>query len=253
MPIEIPYAVECLAETAFHDLDYKVMKHAFDLYNSMGNLWDEDDYRTRLHERCNQHGIKTHQEVPVRVSFADFSKTYFIDLLAEGSVYELKTTPQIAKQHQSQTLNYLFLTHTHHGKIINFRPDSLQWEFTSTQLTRERRAKFFVDTENWQADGGFPIQLPDIVSELLNEWGTFLDLYLYKEAMLHFLNLPADNTRKRFCPATDGTLFHFTSLNRKKSVYQKNLNKYLQASTCHKIEWINFDRNQIELHTLSKK
>lgn len=252
MPIEIPYAVECLDKAAFHDLDYKVMKHAFDLYNSIGNLWNEDDYRNKLHERCNQHGINTYQEVPIRVSFKDFSKTYFIDLLAEGVVYELKTVLKISAQNKSQTLNYLFLTNTHHGKVINFRPDSLQWEFTSTQLTQERRSKFFICTKNWKADGGLT-QLPDIISELLSEWGTFLDLYLYKAAILHFMNLPADDTRKRFYPAPDGTLFHFTCLSRKKPAYQQNLGKYLQASTSHKIEWINFDRNQIELHTLSKK
>ena len=145
MAIEIKHSVSNLSEMAFHDLDYKVMKRAFDLYNSTGNLWDECDYRDRLHD------------------------------------------------------------------------------------------------------------IPELITELMTEWSTFLDIQLYKEAILHFLAISPVQQCLRFCPIDKTTLIHFTTLNRKKAAYCKNLKKYLNATKYQRIEWVNFDQNQIELQSLSKK
>lgn len=253
MGIFIKHPVSALSEKAFHQLDYQVMAMAFELYNSIGNLWDENDYKAKLFDRCINGGLNAFSEVQVAVEHKEFSKPYFIDLLIEGTVYELKTTSSIATRHESQTLNYLFLTNTQHGKIINFRPDSLEWRFTSTSLTLEQRKSYTLNTNHWIADRHSGTNLPDLLSELLNNWGAYLDLQLYKEAILFFMEHLPENTRQRFCPLSSEKLIHFTSLSRKKAAYKKNLQKHLNASTYQQTDWINFDQNQIELHSLRKK
>ena len=253
MGIRIKHPASALSEKAFHRLDYQVMAMAFDLYNSIGNLWDENDYKTKLFEYCLENRLKVQSEVLISVSHKEFRRPYFIDLLIEGTVYELKAIENIAAPQEAQTLNYLFLTDTRHGKIINFRPDSLEWRFISTSLTFDHRRSYNLKTDHWISNHPATAQLPDLLSELLNDWGAYLDLQLYKEAVLFFMGHSPEEASKRFCPLSPETLIHFTALSRKKSTYQKNLQKYLHASPYQQIDWINFDQNQIELHSLRKK
>ena len=253
MGIDIKHPVQALTDEAFRKLDYQVMALAFDLYNEIGNLWDENDYKEQLRERCISKGLKLQTEAMISVSHKEFNKSYFIDMLIEGAVYELKTTADIAASHESQTLNYLFLTNTQHGKIINFRPDSLQWRFVSTSLSFNQRKLYSLSTGNWMQREAADPCLPDLISELMDEWGAYLDLQLYKDAILFFIGLSTDQLNKRFYSHLPDSLIHITALSRKKNIYQKNLQKYLHASTCQYMDWINFDQNQIELHTLSKK
>ena len=252
MGILVQHPASSLSEKAFHRLDYKVMALAFDLYNSIGNLWDEVDYKSKLLDQCISNGLDAKAEVSVQVSYKNFQKPYFIDLLIEGAVYELKTACDIAAQHESQTLNYLFLTNTQHGKIINFRCDSLQWRFLSTSLLFGDRTSYTLEKNQWHASCQATEILPELLSELLNEWGAYLDLRLYKEALLFFLGLSTEHAHQRFNPLSTESLIHVTGLSRKQSVYKKNLQKYLDASIYQHVEWINFDQNQIKLHTLNR-
>jgi hypothetical protein len=48
MGIEIKYPVRALSDTAFKQLDYRVMSRAFSIHNEMGTLWDEIDYKGAL-------------------------------------------------------------------------------------------------------------------------------------------------------------------------------------------------------------
>jgi GxxExxY protein len=253
MGIRVVHPVKALTEKAFYRFDYQVMAMAFNLYNSMGNLWDEKDYKAKLFECRTAEGLDAKSEVPVTLTHKDFKQIYFIDLLIEGSVYELKTTVDIAASHESQTLNYLFLTNTQHGKIINFRADSLQWRFVSTSLTFDQRKSHTLKTEKFFTGHQTTNNFPDVLSELLNAWGAFLDLHLYKDAVLFLMGKPREDMNSRFHPLSPEHLLHFTGLTRKKAAYQKNLQKFINASTYQQIDWINFDMNKVELHTLRKK
>lgn len=252
MGIRIKHPVSTLSEKEFHRLDDQVMEQSFNLYNSIGNLWDENDYKTKLLKLFKATGIEAHSEVQATISHKDFSKSYFIDLLLNGSVYELKTVAGICSPHESQTLNYLFLTNTQHGKVINFRPDSLEWRFVSTSLTLNQRRRYYLNTDNWISCTAYP-HLPDLISELLDDWGAYLEIQLYKEAILFFMGLPTGTCPQRFTPLTPDSTLHVTGLSRKKPAYLKNLQKYINASAYQKIEWINFDQNKIEICTLGKK
>ncbi len=239
-----------LSQDEFHAIDYLVMGQAFALHNEMGNLWDEKEYRRQLASKCADMGLETFEEVCISVSHNDFTKNYFIDLLISGAVYELKTISVIAKNHEAQTLNYLFLTNSQHGKIINFRPDSLEWRFISTSLTTTDRNGYSLETSKWHPKETEAQGIPSILKSLLGAWGACLSTTLYKEALCHFLGLQLESEHQRFIAVSPNAVIHVSGLSAQKNNLQTNLQKYLRQSQYRELLWINFDRNHIELSCL---
>ncbi|MBC8206083.1 MAG: GxxExxY protein [Kiritimatiellales bacterium] len=238
------------SQDEFNEIDYQVMGQAFDLHNNMGNLWDEREYRHQLAVKCTAIGLKTFEEVHVSISHNGFCKNYFIDLLINGNIYELKTATAITKNHEAQTINYLFLANTLHGKIINFRPDSLKWRFVSTSLTATDRALYSLRTSTWNPQTKSALKIPTLLNDLLDAWGACLSTNLYKEALCHFLNIHLENEHQRFTPLSPNTVFHMSGLSAQKNNLRNNLQKYLNTSRFDELLWINFDQTQIELSCL---
>ena len=53
-------------------------------------------------------------------------QTYRMDLVANGNIIlELKAVKFVDKEHRRQLFNYMHLTHTEYGMLINFGGDSL--------------------------------------------------------------------------------------------------------------------------------
>jgi GxxExxY protein len=240
-----------LSQDVFHKLDYQVMGLAFDLHNEFGNLWDEKEYQCELVVRCRSAGLDTFEEVPVSISRNGFSKTYFIDLLINGSIYELKTASMIAGSHETQTLNYLLMANTQHGKLINFRQDSLTWRFVSTKLRNELRMDYSTAAEGWHPTDEKAQSTLEIMHGLLASWGTYLSVNLYKEALRYFLGIPLENEQERFVSISSKTVLHVSGLSSHKNNLQHNLQKYLNRSRYNELLWINFNQNKIEFSSLN--
>ncbi len=119
MPITSPVWVRPANQEEFAQIDYRVMRHAFDSQNEFGRLCDEIIYRNDLAARLEAAGLgPVRREVPVTAAHRDFAKTYRLDLIvADAAIYELKTEIRLAADHDAQLLNYLFLQGTHHGKL----------------------------------------------------------------------------------------------------------------------------------------
>lgn len=239
------------SQSEFQQTDYQVMGLAFDLHNEKGNLWEERDYRHGIAEQCLQIGMEVFEEVQISVSHNGFCKTYFIDLLIDGNIYELKTVPAITEQHEAQTLNYLFLSNTRHGKILNFGQDSLTWRFVSTSLNRSDRLTFSFDTSCWNPTEKNHKAIPLLTTELLKEWGAFLSVSLYKEALAHFLSVHLEGKNQRFISLSPNTVLYLSGLTCSKTNLRTNLQKYLNNSSFRELLWINFNRNRIEFFTLN--
>ena len=56
-----------------------------------------------------------------------------------------KTVTALNDSHKQQLINYLLLTGIKHGKLINFRPASVEYSFVSTTLTNEDRYNYSLD------------------------------------------------------------------------------------------------------------
>ena len=267
MPITSPVWVRPANQEEFAQIDYRVMRHAFDSQNELGRLCDEIIYRNDLAARLEAAGLgPVRREVPVTAAHRDFAKTYRLDLIvADAAIYELKTEIRLAADHDAQLLNYLFLQGTHHGKLINFRPAQIDSRFVNTSLTAEARRELVVDLHRWcETDQGSKILRATLLN-LLEDWGGFLELRLYMEALTYFLGgeekvarmvgmsrngVPLGN--QRFHLVNDDTAFRLTALTEGAEHYEPQLHSLLRHSPLRTLHWINLAGHRVQLVTLKK-
>jgi GxxExxY protein len=192
MPIEVATRIEPCDQETFHALDRRIMRAVFDIHNEFGRLLDEDLYKREIAARCAGIGIlPAEREVQIRVTHQSFIKDYFMDLLfCHGFMLEGKAAERLVATHRGQSLNYLLLAGLKHGCLVNFRTDRVQHEFISTTLTLEERRRFRVEESDWVELNAESRQLKLKAIELLEDGGAFLDVNLYREALVHFAGGP---------------------------------------------------------------
>ena len=266
MPISVHGGdLRALTQDEFHAVDRVVMGITFKVHNQFGRLLDELLYKREIATRCMEAGLLSEREVKVKVSYRTFVKEYFVDLLlSRGVIFEVKAADVLNPVHESQALNYLFLTGTRFGKLINLRPDRVQWRFISTGLTPESRKKLVVIDREWCECSPKVSWLKNTMTMLLLEWGAFLELNLYREALIHFLGGPeavvrpielySDNRMiglQEVDLLTEDTAFVLTSLNDSKGM-RIHLRKFLLHTPLRWMQWINLNHHQIEFTTLAK-
>ena len=105
MPIISPILSESLDQKRFGQLDYCVMRHAFECHNDLGRLCDEIIYQNDLAARLQAAGIPVEKEAKLVVTHRDFEKIYWLDLVvAQAGIYELKTHSVLVPDHEAQLL-----------------------------------------------------------------------------------------------------------------------------------------------------
>jgi hypothetical protein len=101
--------------------------------------------------------------------------------------------------------------------------------------------------------------------ELLQDWGSFLEISLYREALVHFLGgeekvcrmVPLDRKgiplgNQRLQMARPDTAFRLTALTEDANNYERHLRSLLSHSPLSAILWINLCRHRIEFVSLLK-
>jgi len=266
MPVECSISLRELDQEAFHTIDQAVMGLAFGIHNELGRFLDERVYQDELGYRCREAGLTALREVGLRAIHADFAKDYFLDLVvADGVIYELKACEQLTGVHEKQLINYLLLTGRQHGKLINFRPSSVESRFVSTRLTPAKRHDFEIDLSEWRETGPESEKMLTIIRELLEDWGAFLDLDLYREAVLHFLGGRDDLIhsveihsgeriigRQNICLLNATTALHLSAMSRHLDTYGKHIHRLLRHTRLDAIQWINFNKSNISFRTVTK-
>jgi len=266
VPIDCSFSIRAPSQDEFHAIDRVVMRHAFDLQNELGRFYDEEVYQSELTFRCRADGFDVLPEAFICVSHRDFKKRYYLDMLIQqGFIYELKTVDLLVGQNENQLLNYLLLTDLQHGKLINFYPPSVEHRFVSTQLTNRIRQEIQINDPYWEESLPEDRLIRETVRALLADWGAFLDVALYEEAILHFLGDREYRVRsldvcidgrvvgtKKLCLLQENTSLHISSLIKNQSSYRKHLARLFDHTCLTRIQWVNFNRNNIELITLKK-
>ncbi|NOU36358.1 MAG: GxxExxY protein [Kiritimatiellaceae bacterium] len=265
MPITCKFTPRILSQDEFHAVDKIVMRHAFDIQNEMGRLFDETIYQNELAFRCRVHGLEVLTEGVISVEYRDFRKLYFLDMLANnGGIYELKATTALNNNNDLQLINYLLLAGLHHGKLINFGPTSVEHRFISTSLTPEDRKNVSLDTRRWKGSDSEDIILSDVLSSMLEDWGLFLSVDLYTEAIKHFLG-----SNRKLCSVAvssegrllghqklallnEGTGLHISAIAKHHPSYEIHLEKLFSYTPLRRIQWLNFNKNIVQMITLQK-
>lgn len=266
MPIETSKVITRKTQKEFHELDEIVIKHVFDIHNNFGRFGDEKIYSNKLKESLASVGIESEQEVCIKVSYKDFSKIYFIDLLVmEGFIYELKAVRVLNEAHNQQLINYLLLTGLNHGQLINFRQPSVKKQFISTNLNYKLRQQYSFNLQDWDDTPVKSLTLQNILTDTLKEWGAFLDYNLYTDALVFFLGgkesvikdvnvIDSNKTvgQQKFALLNNTTAFHISGISKGILSYEKHISRLLEHVELDAIQWVNFDKSNIIFKTIKK-
>jgi GxxExxY protein len=267
MPIEISTAIEAYDQETFHAVDRRIMGVVFDVHNEFGRLMDEELYKLEIAERCLALGIvPVEREVRIQVRHATFSKDYFMDLLfCRGVMLEAKVAESLVAAHRSQALNYLLLAGLKHGRLVNLRTERVQHEFVSTTLTAEERRRFEVVEHEWVEREEQSRLLKVKMIDLLTDWGAFLDVGLYREALIHFMGGPGVVCQpiqvfsglrtlgvQNLNLINGETVVALTTKQTDAGAFRDNLSRLLHHTKLKAIQWINLNRHVVEFTTLMK-
>lgn len=266
MPIIGPPALSAISQEEFAQLDYQVMRLAFECQNELGRLCEESIYQNDLAARLEASGLSVMKEAPVTVEHGGFSKTYLLDLIvANGGIYELKTSLALVGSHEAQLLNYLFLCGSHHGKLLNFRPARVESRFINTTLTQSERREFTVEMDAWHERDRDDREFRDRLLGLLMDWGCWLDVALYTEASIYFVG--GDGRGVQLLPLARGevrlgtqffsllnptTAFRITALTEGLSDYEHHLRSLLRLTPLHAVQWVNLARRKVQFVSLTR-
>lgn len=268
MPIHVARPLKRIGQEEFASLDYRVMQHVFACHREMGRLCDEEIYTHDLAARLQAAGfLGVRTEVPAGVVHEDFCKQYYLDLVVEDSViYELKVAAQLIPEQEAQLLHYLFLHGVSRGKLINFRSERVQWRFVNTGLTCETRHIVHPDTSRWKELDPGSAQLRSTLLRLLGDWGAFLELPLYVEALTHFLggdgivaSIPLSRNGKflghqKFRLLSLEIAFRITGLEEPEArTYEIHLRSLLSHTRLRALQWINILHHKVSFITLENE
>lgn len=114
-----------MSETPYSQEGYDLMGAAFEVHNVMGGGLLEEIYQESLEIELQLRGIpfRRKQELTVYYKNRELSKKYIPDLVAfHRIVVELKAVSVLCPEHEAQLLNYMRITHSPLGYLINFGP-----------------------------------------------------------------------------------------------------------------------------------
>jgi len=266
MPVRPSMHVEPISYDDFHSQDYDVMGIVFSIHHDLGRFWNEKIYQNELAYRCQKAGFENVAvEVEIDVSYKDFLKVYYIDLLINNAIYELKTAQTLSGEHEKQTINYLMLTGLNHAKLINLRPPSVQHRFVSTKITPAKRYDFTINDEQWRDLDEDSVWLKQIFESFLNEWGVFLEVTLYYDAITHFRGgkemvvkkiQVRDGSRilgkQKVHLITSDIAFKITSLTKEENYYENHLHRFIRYTSLKAIHWINLNHDKVVFRSILK-
>ena len=267
MPIEVATHIEVFNQQEFHALNEKLLRITFDVHNEFGRFLDEALYKSEIAARWLAAGLgMVEQEVQIDVTHESFHKRYFMDaLFNSGLMLEAKTAEVLSPNHRAQGLNYLFLAGMKHALLANLRPERVEHEFLSTTLSTAERREFSLADIGWHAVNAESLFLREKLAGLLADWGAFLEVGLYRDAMTHFLGGPEQVVRvlpvrsderlvgsqSVHCLTAD-TGFAFTALPQGRASMEDHQRRFLKHTPLRFIQWVNFNRHNIEFTTLAK-
>jgi GxxExxY protein len=264
MPVFSPVSPRTISKEDFARLDYEVMRLAFESQNDFGRLCDETIYENDLAARIEAAGLGSVQkQLPLTITHKSFKKTYYLDLVvADAAVYELKTATTLVNDHDTQLLNYLYLWDAEHGKLLNFRSAKVEARFVNNPLKPESRKRFTANLDRWRETDPQSKLLRETFLALLEDWGAFLEIPLYTEALVHFLGgdervvhpIPLSRNgiflgNQKMPLLTLDSAFCITSLTQGTAHYERHLSSFLRYSPIRRFQWINLDQHKVHFIT----
>lgn len=260
MPVGSAVRLRKAGEEEFKAVQYQLNGACFDVHNEHGRLCDERVYRNLIARQCRRRGLDcVFTEVPLLVVHDTFEKKYFLDLLIDGFlIVELKTVDVLTSEHRGQVINYLLLSNLSRAKLINMRSVSVESKTVRMPLTPEERRELNIRHVDGDPIGKKGRWFRDTVIDLLEDWGSFLSISLYREAIMHYLGgrdrvetsidyrqgqTVIANQRLRMLD--HNTAFEITALTDDEQSYEMHLRRMFHHTPLRSIEWVNINKHDI--------
>ena len=263
MPIIPSLHFKPVADDDFAAIDYAVMRCAFATQSKFGRLFEERIYENDLASRLRSEGFDVHTQVPILVNHGGFEKTYYLDLVVNHMLYELKVASNLTKDHDAQALHYAMLQNTRLVKLINFGESKVRGKLLCNALCAAERYHFAIRNSDVHLVTQHCERLVAHLEALLQDWGTHLSSHLYNEALVYHFGgethcvqrmelragpLVLGNHRVQLYLDDHG--FVVTSLVRDQDAYLRHLDVLLTHSKLKCIQWINLNRSEVEISTV---
>ena len=109
---------------------YEVVGTAMEVHNTLGRGLAEPIYQEALSKEMNRRGIRAEREKELRMFYKGelLDKIYYADFFYKGIIIELKAVEEITSEHRAQLFNYMRITKSEKGVLINFGERSLRAE-----------------------------------------------------------------------------------------------------------------------------
>jgi len=106
----------------YEDLSNKIVKAYYNVLNGLGKGLAEKVYENALCIEFEEMDIPYVQQMPLSVEYKEHNVgNYVADFFVDDKIIvELKAVTAISQEHIAQTLNYINLTHSKVGYILNF-------------------------------------------------------------------------------------------------------------------------------------
>lgn len=106
----------------YEELSNKILKAYFTVKNTLGKGLEEKVYENALCIEFDEMGIPYVRQKRLSIDYkGQIVGDYFADIWVDDKIIlELKSVPAITEEHIAQTLNYINLTHSKVGYILNF-------------------------------------------------------------------------------------------------------------------------------------
>ena len=114
----------------YKDTVYNIIGAAMNVHSEMNGGLLEPLYQEALSIELEEMGIANEREKEVRCFYKHhlLDKTYKVDILVDDIILELKSVKELLSEHRAQLFNYMRLTKSPVGILINFGCKSLQGE-----------------------------------------------------------------------------------------------------------------------------
>jgi GxxExxY protein len=102
---------------------YNIIGAAMSLYNELGSGYSESIYQECLSVICTEKNIPWEREKLLKMYFhgVELEKTYKADFVCyDDIIIELKAVSELLGEHRAQLFNYMRITDTRFGILINF-------------------------------------------------------------------------------------------------------------------------------------
>ena len=107
----------------YKDRMYQIIGAAMTLYNELGSGYSEPIYQECLSVICTEKGIPWEREKMLKMYFhgVELEKSYKADFVCfDDIIVELKAVSELLSEHRAQLFNYMRITNTKFGILINF-------------------------------------------------------------------------------------------------------------------------------------